>query len=101
MTELDHVQADVLKDLGKMVIAGAGIMALLALLLWGLMTSAEAVGSLNGRQVARICSCTTSHGFCREQLPQSVIYASGRALISDTPGAAQRRQLAFLAVCSC
>src|SRR6266480_7668414 len=44
MTELDHVQADVLKDLSKMVIAGAGIIVLLALLLWGLVTSAEAVG---------------------------------------------------------
>jgi len=43
MTELDHLQADVLKDLSKMVIAGAGIILLLALLLWGLVTSAEAV----------------------------------------------------------
>jgi hypothetical protein len=42
MTELDHLQAAVLKDLGKMVIAGAGIIVLLALLLWGLVTSAEA-----------------------------------------------------------
>ena len=44
MTELDHLQAAVLKDLSKMVIAGAGIIVLLALLLWGLVTSAEAVG---------------------------------------------------------
>jgi hypothetical protein len=32
----------VLKDLSKMVIAGAGIIVFLALLLWGLVTSAEA-----------------------------------------------------------
>src|SRR6266542_3915664 len=42
MNEVDHVQAAVLKDLSKMAIAGAGIIALLALLLWGLVTSAEA-----------------------------------------------------------
>jgi len=42
MTELDHLEAAVLKDLGKMIIAGAGIIVLLALLLWGLVTSAEA-----------------------------------------------------------
>jgi hypothetical protein len=45
MAELDHLQADVLKDLSKMVIAGVGMILLLALLLWGLVTSAEAVGS--------------------------------------------------------
>jgi hypothetical protein len=44
MIELDHLQADVLKDLSKMVIAGAGIMVFLGLLLWALMTSAEAAG---------------------------------------------------------
>ena len=42
MTELDHLQAAVLKDLSKMVIVGAGIIVFLALLLWGLVTSAEA-----------------------------------------------------------
>ena len=44
MTEFDRLQTAVLKDLIKMVIAGAGIIVLLALLLWGLVTSAEAVG---------------------------------------------------------
>ncbi len=44
MAELDHVQADVLKDLSKMVIAGVGMIVLLAFLLWGLVTSAEAAG---------------------------------------------------------
>jgi len=38
MTEFDHLQTAVLKDLSKMVIAGAGIVALLALLLWGMVT---------------------------------------------------------------
>ena len=45
MTELDHLQAAVLKDLSKMVIAGAGIVAFLALVLWGMVTSAQAAGS--------------------------------------------------------
>jgi len=49
MTELDHVQADVLKDLSKMLIAGAGIIVLLGLLLWGLVTSAEAAGLVTVR----------------------------------------------------
>ena len=44
MTDLDHLQAAVLKDLGKMVIAGAGMIVLLALLLWGMVSSVEAVG---------------------------------------------------------
>ena len=44
MAELDHLQADVLKDLSKMVIAGVGMIVLLAFLLWGLVTSAEAAG---------------------------------------------------------
>jgi hypothetical protein len=44
MTDLDHLQAAVLKDLGKMVIAGAGIIVLLALLLWGMVSSVEAAG---------------------------------------------------------
>ena len=52
MTELDHLQADVLKDLSKMVVAGAGIIVLLALLLWGLVTSAEAAGSVTARSYA-------------------------------------------------
>jgi len=41
-TELDHLQTAVLKDLSKMVITLAGIIVLLALLLWGFVTSAEA-----------------------------------------------------------
>jgi len=49
MTELDHLEAAVLKDLGKMIIAGAGIIVLLALLLWGLVTSAEAAGLVTVR----------------------------------------------------
>jgi hypothetical protein len=40
MTELDHLQADVLKDLSKMIIAGIGMIVLLAFLLWGLLTPA-------------------------------------------------------------
>jgi hypothetical protein len=49
MTELDYLEAAVLKDLGKMVIAGAGIIVLLALLVWGLVTSAEADGLITVR----------------------------------------------------
>jgi hypothetical protein len=49
MAELDHLQADVLKDLSKMVIAGVGMIVLLALLLWGLVTSAEAAGLVTVR----------------------------------------------------
>jgi len=49
MTELAHLQTNVLKDLGKMVIAGAVIMVLLALLLWGLLTSTEAAGLVSAR----------------------------------------------------
>jgi len=40
--KLDHLEAAVLKDLGKMGIAAAGIIMLLALLVWGSVTSAEA-----------------------------------------------------------
>ena len=49
MAELDHLQADVLKDLSKMVIAGVGMIVLLAFLLWGLVTSAEAAGLVTVR----------------------------------------------------
>jgi hypothetical protein len=56
MNEVDHVQAAVLKDLGKMVIAGAGIIALLALLVWGLVTSAEAAGLVTVRSHSGGCS---------------------------------------------
>ena len=45
MTEFDHLQTAVLKDLSKMMIAGAGIVAFLALVLWGMVTSAEAAAS--------------------------------------------------------
>jgi heme O synthase-like polyprenyltransferase len=54
MTDLDHLEAAVLKDLGKMVIAGAGIIVLLALLLWGLVTSAEADGLVTVRSEVSI-----------------------------------------------
>jgi len=45
---LDHVQAAVLKNLGNMVMAGAGIIVFLALLLWGL-SSVEAAGLMIDR----------------------------------------------------
>jgi hypothetical protein len=54
MAELDHLQVDVLKDLSKMVIAGVGMIVLLALLLWGLVTSAEAAGLVTVRSMYRM-----------------------------------------------